>query len=142
MSCAEQAGGDASSAEKPAAPAEQVAQIKLANFNELFASRANEPRVQKLLLAAATLRKWQTETRSSNIVRDAMTKLGSDWHVPQKKSGKKRAAADVASDLERELLATAHRLVEKKCPFLGKRSAAKPAREDTSPQSSKRQCKV
>ena len=141
MTDAEQPRGNASSAEMLATPTEHVHEINLANLNKLFESRGNETRVHKLLSGAATLRAWHSEVNPSNKLRDAMTKLGSDWNVPQKICGKKRAPADVAKDLEKELLATAQRLMEKTNPFLGKRRAAKPTREDTSPQSSKRQCK-
>ena len=34
-----------------------------------------------------------------------MTKLGRDWHVPQKLHGEERKPADVAKDLEQDLTA-------------------------------------
>ena len=115
--------------------------ITLENLKEVFSSRGNEARVKKLLSDAATLLAWKLEAHPTHKQRDAMMKLGSDWNVPQKISGKKRAPAHVAKDLERELLGTAQRLVEKRNPFFGKRCAARPTEKDTSPHSSKRQCK-
>jgi hypothetical protein len=130
-----------SSAEKSASPIEHVHGITLENLKEAFSNRGNEAHVKKLLLGAATLQAWKSEAHPSHKQRDAMMKLGTDWNVPQKIFGKKRAPAYVAKDLERELLDTAQGLVEKRNPFFGKRCAAKPAQKDTSPQSSKRQCK-
>ena len=50
-----------------------------------------------------------------------MMKLGSDWHVPQKINGKKRKPAEVAEDLQKELIATTKRLLEYKTAFGNKR---------------------
>ena len=73
--------------------------------------------MKKLLADVATLRAWQTEEPASNEKRDAMTKLGSKWNVPQKVAGKKRPPSEIAADLEREILAFAERLWHKKTPF-------------------------
>ena len=58
-----------------------------------------------------------------------MTKLGSDWHVPQKIAGKKRKPEEVAKDLEKEFTDTAQRLLQKAKFFTAKHSAAKTAHE-------------
>ena len=54
-----------------------------------------------------------------------MTKLGSEWHVPQKSAGQKRPP-EIAADLEREFLAFAERLWNTKIPSSSTRSAVKP----------------
>ena len=122
-------------------PAKHVHEIKLGNLNKASAGRCNEAHVRRFLFAVDTLQAWQSEARPSHKVRDAMTKLGSEWNVPQKTSGKKRAPADVAKDLERELLATARRLLDRTNPFSRKRGIAEPTQDDTSPQSGKGHCK-
>ncbi len=59
-----------------------------------------------------------------------MTKLGSDWHVPQKSHGKKRDPVEVAKDLEKEFINTTKRLLENRTPFGHTRGAAKSAHGD------------
>ena len=139
MPSARQPSGDAGNAEKLAAP--EMLKIFLGDCNKAFAGRCNEARVRRFLFAVDTLQAWQSEARPSNKVRDAMMKLGSDWNVPLKTSGKNRAPADVAKDLEWEFLAAARRLLGRTTPFSRKRGIAEPTQDDTSPQSSKRQCK-
>ena len=118
-----QQSGNATSADKPAGSPEWGMDIQLTHLNELFADRSDETRVAKMLRDVATLRAWQSEKHPTNKVRDAMTKLSSDWDVPQKALGKKRVPAHIAQDLERKLLAAAQRLLEKSTPFNGKRNA-------------------
>ena len=68
--------------------------------------------------------------RPTNKQRDDMTKLGSDWKVPQKSHGKKRDPGEVAKDLEKEFMETAQRLLENKTPFGHTRGAAKSTHDD------------
>ena len=89
MSGATQLKSKASSAEQSALLITH--EIKLDNLSEIFAIRGKEAHVRKLLSDAATLRAWQSEAHPSNQERDAMTKLGSDWNVPQKKSRKEES---------------------------------------------------
>ena len=78
-----------SSVGKPATPPEE-AHMTIANLADIFAARSHETRVKKLLSDVATLRAWQCEAHASHNIRDAMTKLGSEWKVPQKARGKNK----------------------------------------------------
>ena len=109
--------GNASSAEKPGTSPQCDPHMTIISLAHIFAQRSEETRVKKLLSDVATLRAWQTEEHASHKIRDAMTKLGSEWNVPQKAAGKKRPPSEIAADLEREILAFAERLWHKKSPF-------------------------
>ena len=117
---------NASSAEKLASSPERDLHMTISSLADIFAQRSEETRVKKLLSDVATLRAWQTEAHASHKIRDAMTKLGSEWNVPQKAAGQKRLPPEIAADLEREFLAFAERLWNKKIPFASTRSAVKP----------------
>ena len=97
----------------------------LQDLADHLSSRAGEAAVKKLLADAAQLQAWQNAASPTNAQRDAMTKLGSDWHVPQKIAGKKRKPEEVAKDLEKEFTDTAQRLLQKAQFFTAKHSAAK-----------------
>ena len=122
---------NASSAEQPATSPERDPHMTINSLDDIFAKRSEEPGVKKLLTDVATLRAWQSEAHASNKIRDAMMKLGSEWNVPQKAVGKKRAPQDVSADLEREFLAYAERLRNKKTLFSSIGSAVKPSPENT-----------
>ena len=114
--------GGASSVEKPDMPSE-VARWPRMTISELphrFSHRSQETRVKALLADAATLLAWQTAartTRATHKTRNAMAKLGSSWNVPQRASGKTRPPAEIAAELETEMLACARRLLAKTTPF-------------------------
>ena len=132
LASADECNSSASSAEKPASAEksarspERVPDMTLSTLCDIFADRSEETRVKQFLCDVATLRAWQSQAHPSNKIRDAMTKLGSKWNVPQKAARKKRAPQDLASDLEQEFLAYAQRLWKKSNPFSKKRSAGKP----------------
>ena len=67
--------------------------------------------------------------RPTNKQRDDMTKLGADWNVPQKSWARKNPG-EVAKDLEKKFMETAHRLLENKTPFGHTRGAAKSTHDD------------
>ena len=124
-------GSEDSSADKLATSQKREPRMKLSSLGDIFAERNAETRVKKLLSDVATLRAWQSEAHPSHKVRDAMAKLGSEWNVPQKAAGKKRAPRDIAADLEHELLAFAQRLLLKTNPFSSTGSVAKPSSDKT-----------
>ena len=114
--------GSASSDEKPDMPLEvaRCSQMTISELPDRFSHRSQETQVKALLSDAATLLAWQTAVstgKATHNTRDAMAKLGSSWNVPQKASGKKRPAAEIAADLETEILACARRLLAKTTPF-------------------------
>ena len=84
-----------------------------------------------MLSDTATLQAWQKTAFPSHEQRDAMMKLGSDWHVPQKNNGQKRKLAEVAEDLQKQLIRTAKRLLEYRTPCGNKRGHANPLCEST-----------
>ena len=120
-------GNEDSSADKVATSQTREPRMTLSSLGDIFAERSAETRVKKLLSDVATLRAWQSEAHPSHQVRDAMAKLGSEWNVPQKAAGKKRAPHDIAADLEHEFLAFAQRLLLKTNPFSAPRNDAKPS---------------
>ena len=122
---------NASSAEQPAPSPERDPHMTINNVDDIFAKRSEEARVKKLLTDVAALRAWQSEAHASHKIRDAMMKLGSEWNVPQKAAGKKRAPQDVAADLEREFLAFAERLWNETTAFSSTGSAVKPSPDNT-----------
>ncbi len=94
--------------------------MTITDLPDRFAHISHERRVKALLADSATLLAWQTQARTrkaTHEARDAMTKLGSSWNVPQKAIGKKRPTAEIAADLETEMLAYAKRLLTKTTPF-------------------------
>jgi hypothetical protein len=91
--------------------------VLLQNLTDMLLCRAKQAGVKKLLSDTSTLREWQAAARPTNKQRDAMMKLGSDWHVPQKAHGKKRLPVQVAKNLEKEFIDAAQRLLENKTPF-------------------------
>lgn len=106
------------------------AQNLLKRQTDMLSHRAHEAGVKKLFTDITKLREWQSTTRPTNKQRDAMMKLGSDWHVPQKAHGKKMPPNIVAWNLQTEFMHTAQRLLENKTPFDNKRRATKPAHDD------------
>ena len=109
---------------KPTGAEFSEASTTLQNMTDMLSNRKNETNVKKMLSDTATLKAWQKAASPSNEQRDAMMKLGSDWHVSQKINGKKRKPAKVAEDLQKELIATTKRLLEYKTPFGNKRGVA------------------
>ena len=134
--------GNESSAEKPATSPQCDSHMTISSLAHIFAQRSEETQVKKLLSDVATLRAWQTEEHASHKIRDAMTKLGSEWNVPQKAARKKRPPSEIAADLEREILAFAERLWHKKTPFFSSmESAVKPLPDNTLLEITKRRRK-
>ena len=131
----------ANRAEKPATSPGLESHFTISSLANIFAQRSEEPRVKKLFCDVAKLRAWQTEAHATNKIQDAMTKLGSDWNVPQKAAGKKRPPSEIAADLERELVAFAKRLWTKKRPFSSIQSAVKPLPDNTLLEITKRRRK-
>ena len=110
----------------------------LKNLTDMLSCRAKEAGVKKLLSDTATLREWQAADRPTNNQRDAMMKLGSDWHVPQKSHGKKIIPVEVAKKLEKEFIDTSQRLLESKTPFAIKRGGEKPTHDDVGSKRTKK----
>ena len=115
---------------KPTGAEDLEPSVLLKKMTDILSYRAHEAGVKKLLSDTTKLREWQTAAPPTHNQRDAMMKLGSDWHVPQKAHGKKRLPVDVAKNLEKEFIDTAKRMLESKTPFGDKRGAAKPACDD------------
>lgn len=104
-------------------------QHSLRDLERSLETRKNEPNVNKWLRDVSTLQAWRRDQRASNEMRDAMTKLGSQYHVKQKQQGKKRQPSDVAADLEREFKIIAKRLLERQTPFTRTSNAASSSNE-------------
>ena len=115
---------------KPTVTKDLEPSVLLQILTDMLSCRAQEAGVKKLLSDTAKLREWQTAAHPTHKQRDAMTKLGSDWHVPQKSHGKKRGPVEVAKDLEKEFINTAKRLLENRTPFGHTRGTAKSAHGD------------
>ena len=85
--------GSASSAEKPAAQlvlsSLEATTWSLHGVLPMLQKLEKEPLAQKLVQDIPTLQKLQETPKPSHEVRDAMMKLGSEWHVPQRVVGKK-----------------------------------------------------
>jgi hypothetical protein len=96
----------------------------------LLSHRSQEATVKKLFADITKLREWQSAAHPTHQQRDAMTKLGLDWHVPQTAHGKRLPPHLVAWNLEKEFMHTAQRLLENKTPFGNKRCATKPVQDD------------
>ena len=62
---------------------------------------------QQLLQDIHLLQEWQRARNPGNKIRDAMLKLGTLWDVPRKVEGKKRPPAEVAQEIEENMLKTA-----------------------------------
>jgi len=99
----------------------------LKQLTDRLAHRSSEASVQKLLLDATILREWQLTTPATHQQRDAMLKLGSHWHVPQRANYKKRKPAEVARELEEKFIHAARQLAENETIFT--RRAAKRTQE-------------
>ena len=112
-----------SGVDKPTDAENWTPSVRLKNLTDALSCRAHEATVKNLLSATTNLREWQTAVSPTHKQRDAMTKLGSDWHVPQKTCGKKRTPIEVAKGLEEQFIETAQRMLEKRTPFGYKRGA-------------------
>ena len=94
--------------------------IPLNEIEKKLAHRRDERCVEKLLRSIDVLQRYKQEafeTRPSNATRDKMTKLGSEWHVRQKKQGVKRPPGAVAEEIEENIRDYAGRLLNNATPF-------------------------
>jgi len=96
----------------------------LKQLTDMLSHTSSKASVKKLLSDATILREWQLTSPPTHKQRDAMMKLGSHWHVPQKAHRKKRSPTEVAQDLEEKFIHTARQLTETKTIFTS--SASKP----------------
>ena len=110
----------------------------LKNLTDILSQRANRTHIKKLISDTATLQEWQAAACPTHKQRDAMMKLGSDWHVAQKENGKKRVPIEVAKNLEKEFIAAAQRILADATPFAIKRGAEKTTQDEAS--SKRRTC--
>ena len=74
----------------------------------------NLKKAQMLFEDIPILQKWQSATRPSNEVRDAMMKLGSRWNVRRYKRRRKRQPAEVAKDLEARMHKSGNALLRRR----------------------------
>lgn len=103
--------------------------VTLKDMTDILSTRRLEARCKKLLSEVGKLREWSDAAAPTHKQRDAMIKLGKDWHVPQRLHGKKRNPADVAKDLEQQFIAIARRLLVDNCPLTIYSGAAEPTHE-------------
>ena len=79
---------------------------------------------QQLLQDIPVLQEWQRARNPGHKIRDAMLKLGTLWGVPRQVEGKKRPPAEVAQEIEENMLKKAKKIL------IG--SVAKPATQSDS----------
>ena len=89
--------------------------LESARSLNLTSHQSQDTRTKALLADALTLLAWQTH--SSHINRAALMMLATTWNVPQKASGKKRKAAEIACDLETEIAESTKRVLARTTLF-------------------------
>ena len=89
------------------APSDAASVLTLPDVLSMLERESLQADAQQLLQDGAVLQEWQRAGNPSNKLRDAMLKLGTFWDVPRKVAGKKRAPAEVAQEIEENMLKTA-----------------------------------
>ena len=89
---------------EPSAPASEGMTLTLPDVLSMLDGESLQADARELLQDIAVLQEWQRDGNPSNEVRDAMLKLGTFWDVPRKVAGKKRAPAEVAQEVEENML--------------------------------------
>ena len=66
---------------------------------------------RQLLQDIPVLQEWQRARNPGHKIRDAMLKLGTLWDVPRQVEGKKRPPAEVAQEIEEDMLKKAKKIL-------------------------------
>ena len=96
---------------EPCAPASEGMTLTLPDVLSMLERESLQADAQQLLQDVAVLQEWQRARNPGNKVRDAMLKLGTFWDVPRKVAGKKRAPAEVAQEVEENMLKKAKKML-------------------------------
>ena len=89
---------------EPCAPASEGMTLTLPDVLSMLEREALQADAQRLLQDKPVLQAWQRARNPSNKARDAMLKLGTLWGVPRQVEGKKRPPAEVAREVEENML--------------------------------------
>ena len=109
--------------EEPGAQASEDIPRTLADVLLMMTGEALPADARQLLADIPVLQEWQRARNPGHKIRDAMLKLGMRWGVPGKVKGKKRPPAEVAQEIEENMLKKAKKIL------IG--SVAKPAYRDS-----------
>ena len=106
------------SAASAARPASESMTLTLPDVLSMLERESLQADAQQLLQDGAVLQEWQRAGNPSHKLRDAMLKLGTLWDVPRQVAGKKRPPAEVAQELEENMLKKAKRMLSGMVPKL------------------------
>ena len=96
---------------EPCAPASEGMTLTLPDVILMLERESLQADAQQLLQDGAVLQEWQRAGNPSHKLRDAMLKLGARWDVPRQVEGKKRPPAEVAQEVEENMLKKAKRML-------------------------------
>ena len=88
-----------SAAQPTTSDADILGKLTLLEVRARLSQQPLQESAQSLVNDIDILEQWRGREHPSNSVRDAMLKLGSQWHVRGKIQGRKRPPADVAKEL-------------------------------------------
>ena len=89
----------------------------------MLAGESLQADAQQLLQDIPVLQEWQRARNPGHKIRDAMLKLGTLWDVPRQVEGKKRPPAEVAQEIEENMLKKAKKILIGSVPKLATSSS-------------------
>ena len=108
---------------EPSAPALESMTPTLPDVLSVLKRKSLQADAQQLLQDIPVLQEWQRARNPGHKIRDAMLKLGTLWDVPRQVEGKKRPPAEVAQEIEDNMLKKAKKILIGSVPKLATSSS-------------------
>ena len=96
---------------EPSAPALESMTPTLPDVLSVLKRKSLQADAQQLIQDIPVLQEWQRARNPGHKIRDAMLKLGTLWDVPRQVEGKKRPPAEVAQEIEENMLKKAKKIL-------------------------------